>query len=292
MTEEAITSGETGDGGATTAAAATGAVTNETGATEQPWYSSFDEDTRGWMENRGLTKMDPTVALENAVKGFRNAEKYVGTPHEKLLTVPDFDKADKAELDQFYSKLGRPADAEKYELTVPEGQPTDFADFAKTMFHEAGLTDRQARLINDKWNDYVAGQGDAQVEQYQENLKQQDAALRKEWGEAYDDQIDKAKSAAREFGLQENQIDAMEKALGFDGLMKFMSNIGAKLGEDTFVTGGNGGGNFNGKMTPAGAQARIKQLQGDKEWSSKYIAGNHEARAEMERLMKAAYPDV
>lgn len=288
MTEEAITSGETGDGGATTAAAVTGAV--ET-STEQPWYSGYDEDTQGWMENRGLTKLDQAAALESAVKGFRNAEKYVGTPHEKLLTVPDFDKADKAELDQFYTKLGRPADAESYELQVPEGQSADFADFAKTMFHEAGLTDRQARVINERWNDYVAGQGESAAEKYKEDLANQDAALHKEWGEAYDDQIDKAKSAAREFGLQENQIDAMEKALGFDGLMKFMANIGAKLGEDTFVTG-NSGGDFNGKLTPAGAQARIKQLQGDKDWSAKYIAGNVEARAEMERLMKAAYPDV
>jgi len=287
MSEEAITSGETGDGGANT-----GAASVDTGTSDQSWYAGFDEDTQGWMENRGLTKLDPTAALENAVKGFRNAEKYVGTPHEKLLTLPDFDKADKVELDQFYTKLGRPSDANGYELQVPEGQPTEFADFAKTMFHEAGLTDRQAKVINEKWNDYVAGQGESQVEQYQENLKQQDAALRKEWGEAYDDQIDKAKSAAREFGLQENQIDAMEKALGFDGLMKFMSNIGSKLGEDTFITGGNSNGDFNGKLTPAGAQARIKQLQGDKDWSSKYIAGNIEARAEMEKLMKAAYPDV
>lgn len=280
MSEEAITSGESGDGGA------------GIGAAEQSWYSGFDEDTQGWMENRGLTKMDSNAALENAIKGFRNAEKYVGTPHEKLLTLPDFDKSDKVELDQFYAKLGRPDSADKYNITVPEGQSTDFADFAKTMFHEAGLTDRQAQTLNEKWNEYVASMEGSQVEQYQENLKQQDAALRKEWGEAYDDQIDKAKSAAREFGLQENQIDAMEKALGFDGLMKFMSNIGSKLGEDTFITGDGGGGNFNGKLTPGGAQARIKQLQGDRDWSAKYIAGNIEARAEMDKLMKAAYPDV
>jgi hypothetical protein len=43
-------------------------------------------------------------------------------------------------------------------------------------------------------------------------------------------------------------------------------------------------------LTPVGAQTRIKQLQGDKDWTAKYLGGNIQARAEMERLMQMAYP--
>ena len=48
------------------------------------WYGSFDQETSGWLENRGLTKLDEKSAIPELVKGFRNAEKYIGTPAERL----------------------------------------------------------------------------------------------------------------------------------------------------------------------------------------------------------------
>lgn len=278
MNDTVTTSGDTGDGG----------VAGQQ-ATSTEWFSSFDEDTRGWMDNKGLTKLDQTAALESAVKGFRSAEKYVGVPHDKLLRVPDWDKAEAVELDQFYGKLGRPDAPDKYDLKMPDGGDPGLTEFTKSLFHEAGLTDRQARLVYDKWNEHMGKLQATELENYQVSVAQQDASLRKEWGQAYDQQIDSAKSAARALGLNNNQIDAMEATLGFDGLMKMMSNIGGKIGEDRFVTG-NEGGSFEGKMTPASAKARITQLQGDKDWTTKYLAGNIQAKAEMERLMQMAYP--
>ena len=292
MTDTTQTSGDTGNGGTAATGAApavdTGTTTQQSQQT-QPWYSGFDQDTVGWMENRGLTKLDEKGALENTIKGFRNAEKYVGVPHEKLLRIPDWDKSDQVELDQFFSKLGRPASPKEYNLPVPEGAPSEFADWAAGIFHEAGLNDRQGLKIAAKWNEYVSAMTQKEAESYQNAIAQQDKELKAEWGVAYEKEVTAAKKAAQGLGLKGEQIDALEKTLGFAGLMRMMANIGKKIGEDSFISSGSGNGNF-GAMTPASARARITQLQGDKEWAAKYLSGNVQAQSEMESLMKMAYP--
>ncbi len=251
------------------------------------WYEGFDPDMRGWMENKGLTKMDASKALEVALNGHRNLEKHMGVPADKLLRLPDFDKADKGELDQFYNKLGRPADISGYEIPVPQGISTDFADAAKVKFHELGFTALQAKELVAWNNEYLAGAQAKQQEAYAQTIAQENEALKKEWGAAYEQELGMAKNAAKALGIPAEQIDKLEGSLGFANLMKMMANIGRRIGEDKYI---DGGAASSGAMTPVGAQARIKQLQGDKEWTAKYLSGNVQARAEMERLMQFAYP--
>lgn len=251
------------------------------------WFGGFDTETSGWLENRGLTKLDEKAAIPELVKGFRNAEKYIGTPAEKLIRVPDWDKADKVELDQIYTKLGRPVDAKDYNLQVPEGQSREFAEWAQGIFHEAGLSSRQAAAVTAKWNEYVQGMVQGDYEAKAAKLKDQEASLRNEWGQAYDKYDSVAANAINSLGLKDEQLAAIRDSLGFDGAMKMFASIGEKIGEASFVSGDS---RTNGPMTPNQAVSKMEQLKQDKEWVAKYIAGNAEARAEMERLMKMAYP--
>lgn len=258
-------------------------VQNET------WYGGFDQETTGWLENRGLTKLDEKSALPELVKGFRNAEKFVGAPADKLVRIPDWDKADKVELDQVYSKLGRPNDPKEYNIPIPDGQPGDMADWARNVFHEAGLSKRQAEMVASKWNELGANLSQHDTQAKQQGWKDQEAKLRTEWGNAYDKNDSIAARTIDSLGLKENQLAALRDSLGFDGAMKMLASIGEKLGEADFVSGE--GSSSNGPMTPAQAVSRIAQLRGDKEWVTKYVAGNVEVRNEMERLMKMAYPE-
>lgn len=252
------------------------------------WYGSFDQETSGWLENRGLTKLDEKSAIPELVKGFRNAEKYIGTPAERLVKVPDWDKAEQTEIDQVYAKLGRPGDPKEYNLQVPEGQSRDFAEWAQGIFHEAGLNTRQAAAITNKWNEYVQGMIEGEQGSKQQLMKDQEASLRNEWGSAYDKYDAVAANAIESLGLKDKELAALRDSLGFDGAMKMLAGIGEKMGEATYHTGENRGG--SGPMTPAQAVSKLAQLQGDKEWTAKYLSGNVEARNEMERLMKMAYP--
>src|SRR5690606_20395400 len=56
---------------------------------EQPWYSSYDEDTRGWLENRGLTKKSRDEAVPELIKGFRNAERKFNAPTSRVVVLPE-----------------------------------------------------------------------------------------------------------------------------------------------------------------------------------------------------------
>ena len=240
------------------------------------WTAGLNPDIAGYVQNKGWKA--PTDVIE----GYRNLEKYHGVPAEKLLRLPDFNKADKVEMDQFYSKLGRPMDASKYSIDVPEGQSTEMADWARNVFYEAGLTDSQAAKISKQWNEYAGGMKNNMEAGFQERIASEDRALRQEWGQAYDQELGVAKHAAKALGINADKIDALESSLGHAETLKFLNQIGKRLGEDKFVGNGSQGSGF--KMTPAAAQAQINALRNDKEFIAKYVAGNAEARAEMNRL--------
>lgn len=248
-----------------------------------PWLEGASEDVSAFVQNKKW--QSPLDMAES----YRNLEKYVGAPAEKIAHIPDFAKGEKAELDAFYAKAGRPADPSGYTIPVPEGVPDTFAKEAANWFHEAGLNPMQAKLLAEKFNGHSQASQEAMQAQYQESVVAQEAGLRREWGSAFDQNVQAAKAATAQLGLKNEQIDALEKTLGFDGLLKMMASIGGKIGEDNFISPESQGQSF-GAMTPAQAQSRLASLQQDKTWVTKYLNGNAEAKAEMERLQRFAYP--
>jgi hypothetical protein len=111
--------------------------------------------------------------------------------------------------------------------------------------------------------------------------------LQQEWGKDYDANIEAGRRAARQFGADEAILSKMEGALGTKGMLQFFAKIGKGMGEDSFVDG-SGGGKFG--MSPEAARVRVSQLKSDPSWVSKYLGGDADAKAEMERLMRAGYP--
>jgi len=276
-----------------TAATESTASTGDQGAnagngTPAAWHSSmgFDTETVGWMENRGLTKMEQGEALKNAITGFRSAEKFLGVPKDQILRIPNFEKGEKAELDAFYDKLGRPADPKDYGIKAPDGQSSDFAEFMSSKFHEFGLSKSQGEKIASVYGEYGQKMEQMQAEQFKLQSVEQEQKLRGEWGQNYDTLLATAKHGAAELGVDPKTVEQLQKTMGYDGVMKFFASVGEKFGEDKFVSGGN----QSGAMTPEGAQAKIAQLRMDKEWAGKYLAGNSDAKNEFDRLMKMAYP--
>ena len=63
--------------------------------------------------------------------------------------------------------------------------------------------------------------------------------------------------AVAQFGLDQETVVALRDAIGPLKAMKFFHQIGSKLGEDVFVSGGQTASNI---PTPAAAQAQLKDL--------------------------------
>lgn len=267
-----------GAGGGTGGDGAPPPAPNPSGST--PWYSDFAPDLRGYIETKGFPGDGKGVAA--LADSYRNLEKHFGVPAEQLLKLPK-DVEDKDGWNKIYDRLGRPAKPEEYELSVPPGGDETYAKFIAVAMHELGITKKQAQALAAKQNEFLAGEASREAEAYQATIERQDGELHSRWGEAYDKNVQIARGAFSELGLKPEAVDALEKAMGFAGVMEFFHNIGAKIGEDKFVSG-EGTAGFVGKLSPDAAQARIAAIRQDPILSAKFLNGDATVRAEMDHL--------
>lgn len=278
-------------GGAPTTPAAGAAPVGSTGGTGNPnptqsggteWYSSFNPELKGYAELKQFK------TPESVVDAYRNLEKLIGVK-DQLLTVPQKDD-DLAGWGEVYKRIGKPEKPENYKINVPkEIENKEFSEWAQKAFHEANLTSKQAEAFVNKWVERVRGEQTRAAEAQSLKAKEQEAALKKEWGMAYEQNVQIAKRAMTGLELGADQIDALDAALGHDKTMKLLQTIGSKLGEDSFVSASSSGAKF-GAMTPDAARSRIAALRGDKEFVDRYVKGDVNARSEMEKLHQFAYP--
>lgn len=246
-----------------------------------PWFDSIpDADLKGWVQNKGFKD------IATAVESHRNLEKLIGHDRAGRTVVLPAKWDDANEVGQFYDRLGRPKAPDGYKL--PDGSDKEFGAWAQKTFHEAGLTDRQAALVMEKWGGLVKGKMEATAAAKEAATKADREALGKEWGAAHDAKIQTAKEAAKAFGFDASTIDKLEDALGYAGLMKFMSGLGEKIGEGRMIDGQ--GAAAGGVRTPAQAQAEITRLRADPAFVARWSKGDAEARQTLDTLHKQAFP--
>ena len=244
------------------------------------WSDSLDADLKDYAHTKGF--QDPKTILES----YRNLEKLRGVPQERLLKLPE--TPDAPEWNDVYTKLGKPGSAEEYGIEVDKDNPA-FGEWAKETFHGLNLTKDQANALLAKYNDFVTIQHNESAEQFNQRVAEQEKVLRKEWGAAYEQNKARAQRAYREFGLPDEAVDALERVMGHDGVMKFMSRLGERIGEHEYA-GGQSASSSSTIYTPEQAMARISNLKKDSEWTAKFLNGGIKEREEMERLMKMANP--
>jgi hypothetical protein len=248
-----------------------------------PW-DSLDPDLKGYVENKGFK--DTSAAINS----YRNLEKLMGVPKERLLKLPE--KADDKEgWGAVHDRLGRPDQATGYHIEVPkEGGDEKFASWAQNTFHELGLSKAQGETLAQKWNEYATGTMQQTEEAYNTEVSNQEQALKSEWGMAFDQNINMARKAAVGFGLDGDTIDKLEVSMGYAGVMKLFHSIGSKLSEDAFVAGSGTQPQGFGALTPQAAMDRMATLRADPEFVRRYTQNDANAIEEMGKLHKMAYP--
>jgi hypothetical protein len=245
--------------------------------------SGLDADNLGYVQSKNFK--DP-AALAGS---YRNLEKLIGVPPDQVLKLPQDDLP--ASWDPVFAKLGRPEKADGYTLPVPEGVDPGFAKTASTWFHEAGLSQKQAKAVTEKWNAFAGDQAKVQTEQAQARDKEQLTALQGEWGpqnmQANSAIVDRA---AAEFGMAPDMVDALKASMGAGNAMKFLYNIGLKLGTEGEFIGSDGKPVSTGGLSPDAARTQIAELRKDREFVKRYANGGAVERAELDRLHRVAYP--
>lgn len=257
-------------------------------ADDAPWYSTHpDEGIRNWAANKGWK--DPMAALES---GY-NLEKLIGFEKAGRTIVLPKDDATPEERRAFLTRIGVPEKSDAYKVPESLAQDPLIAKFREFAHAEGFLPAQFEKAIS-----FIQGESAAMATQAQAAAgakgEQEMAALKTEWGAAYDQNVELGKRAAAQFipGDANARADALTKieaAIGTGAMLKMFAKIGEGLGEHPMRSTDDPGG-FS-VMTPAQAKARIEALKQDKAWTGAYLNGDADKRAEMDRLIKFAFPE-
>lgn len=252
------------------------------------WVATLPEDMR---TNESLLKFKEH-GQAGLAQGYTQLQSKIGS----MVSIPGENATD-AERLEFNQKLGTPAKPEDYEIPT-ENMPADvklsdpmIAAFrneamrlgiTKTQF--AGLVRFQATQVGEQQKALDTSTQAARDEGV--------ATIKGEWGQAYDEKLQLAQTAAAKFGG-----DAFKQFLNDSGLgdnphfLRTFAAIGKAMSEHELM-GGGGGQTF--KMSPAEAKAAIQAFDLDAEKQKAYTDAHHPAHAatvaEKEELFKMAYP--
>lgn len=251
-------------------------------ATGGDWTTGLNDDAKGYVQNKGFK--NPGDVLES----YRNLEKLHGVPQDRILKLPE--NMDSPEGRAVRERLGLPKTAAEYGLDkiIPK-EAAKFAEWAAQTFHEIGLPLKDAEKIITKWNERSQAAQAQTKENYEASITTGEQALKKDWGAAYDQKINLAKQGVRALELSGPELDQLERVIGRERLFKKLSAIGAGVGEAPFVQGRPAA---EGIVAPEQARQKIQELKNDQLWVKRFLGGDIEAKGQMERYQKMAYPDM
>lgn len=272
-----------GTGATSTSAVAAPAPAPAPVASTPGWLEGADDLTVGYVQNKGWT--DPKQVLD----GYRNLEKLLGADRANNAVIIPKSDAKPEEWNAVFDRLGRPTGPDGYKVALPEGGDPKVHEASMAKFHELGLTKTQGEALATWYNDLVVQNQTATQAERTAQFQREDAAVREEWGQAYTQNLAQAQVAARGLGLDPKTIDQISDALGHKATLNLLQKIGSRMGEDNFVSG-DGQAGFGNAMTPAQAQAEIRTLMSDRDFTAKYLKGDSGAKARMVQLHSFAYP--
>jgi len=240
----------------------------------QDWKENLAEDLRSHPvfekfklgEGEALVGVPPTL-----LKSHAEQQKLIG--RDKIPLPPE--GATDEDWNEVWSRLGRPEKPEEYELKPPEDLPEqvqvsdELITEYKGIAHKLGILPKQAQELLTWYLGANARQMEDLDNQGKEHQKQTEAALRKEWGRAYDEKVEASANTfahlASQMGEEKHEqlINLMDDTgIGNHPLMvSFFAKIGELIGED--VISGKGRTTF--ALTPEQAKAEIAKIYGDKD---------------------------
>lgn len=226
------------------------------------WTEGLSEEHAGFVETKGWS--GPSDILDS----YRNLEKLTGNPDQNVK-IPGEDDADG--WSELHKKLGRPDEASEYKLGIeaPTEMDAQFQSGFTEKAFELGLTQKQveglAGWYQGTFQEMMGSQNAERQETSQVEMKQLEA----EWGNAYQQNIGQAQQAVRTLGIQAEELNQIENALGTLRMMKLFHSVGTRTAEGELVGAGDNISGFG--VSPAGAKSRMESLKADKEFMEAYL---------------------
>ncbi len=235
------------------------------------WSDGFAPDIRDHPITQRLE--DPEAGIRELI----GAQKLIGADKIALLN----ENSTPEEQNAFFTKLGRPAKVEDYDLSgvsVPEGLPLD-ADFQSSMVEKMHARGASQEMVAGILNDYyesVGGQFQAMQVDTAQAREASEKELRNEGGKSYDANVDLANRAlvagagGDEAILQLKMADGGTLGANPDVIRVFAA-LGGKMNEHGLV----GAKSSTSIMSRPEAEAKRNSHFADQEFMDKYLHKEH-----------------
>lgn len=211
-------------------------------------------------------------SVDKLAKSYTHLVKKMGVPADQLLRLPQAGES----MDDVYNALGRPETHENYDMG--DYAPESTEDF-RQLAHQIGLNNDQANVLFDAYVNAMAGQQEQEQSAFEQFEVENTQALQKEWGGAFDKNVELARRAFMNFATPE-AVEIMEQTgLGnHPEILKVFSRIGELLQEDSVLPGSSTP--VLGGMNPAQAQEAFNSKMADPEFRNAYLDGYHPNHAQ------------
>ena len=251
------------------------------------WHVTLAPEMSGYLQNKGWLDTDPKVAVEKITAGFQSLEKLRGVPAEQILRKPA--PGDAVAERNFWESLGAPKEPGGYAFDYAGHDETGSAAVKEAVAkaaHTLGIPKVAAERFFKETLAAVANDAAREAANGEALYASEMAALRTNWGPAFDANMFIARQGAKALNVSEEAIDALQETMGARAVMEMFRDVGVRLGEDKFVAGAPGVS--GAEMTVDGAKAKLASLMKDAEWVKRHNAGGPAEKAERTRLIRIA----
>lgn len=276
---------DAGGGGDTTTAVADGGgdATPADPGTPASWRDALPDDLKS---AKSLSKFNDVAALS---KSYMELEAKVGA---NTIKRPG-ENATAEEREAFYQQLGRPEKPEDYQLPS-EGLAIELDEASQNGIRAAafaaGLDPHQTALLTRQYADAAKTAQDEMARAVEAENQAHIDSLRKEFGSAFDENVELYRSAVRKFGGDElKQLLETSGMANHPVMVKAMSKIGKMLASDE-IHGEGAGRKF--AFTPADAQAQWARLKASGDFQKSLIDTNHPKHAENSELKRQLFESM
>ena len=165
-----------------------------------------------------------------------------------------------ADLNKLYDRMGRPKEATEYKLgDIPDPLKDNFAELS-VKAHELGVSDKQ--LVGLK--DTILSEYEASLNKQAVTMEESEQALKKEYGEAFEDRKSSTANFAKQVGFDEQFVEAVKEGIigldnmkAFDKLMTGFESPGPRIGDELAQEFSH--------MTPGQAELKLDEILNNKE---------------------------
>lgn len=251
------------------------------------WKTSVRTDLR---DSPLLQKFEDTPdGLNKALESHANLEKLLG--HEKVPLPKDAN--DVEGWNRFNKALGVPDKADGYALpdaSLPDNMKNITVDKGKfaEIVHAHKLTPSQAQGLWKAYQEINVQTYQQHVEEHQKQLTDTVNALKGEWGDAYNTNVELAQTVINKFSTSKDMNDKLTAQLAKDpDGIKFLAKIGEQFSENKV-------GDFQVKrfsLSPDEAESEIQKILRDPNHAynnSKASDKEHDAAVEYVNSLHAA----